>query len=399
MRIFTGSPHPFEGNQAFFDRDSGLLSRGFCKIGVLSEVITLGSPTRNELPQMNHATWHQMEDPDWWKSLDLNGLILITWGNWRFGTIVKAASQAGIRVAQMTDTLGNSYPMADFKAHLNAEKAHYWFEPRWKQVTRMLCKLPITLSIRLVYRDRKDARAIASSEWFFAPTPGSAERYRKLIRFFCGCEAAKKVRFIPFPVNFHFKYSGKIKKQNEVVAVGRWDSTQKRTPLLMRTISRSLDTRPNLKFRIFGRLTPELEEWHRSLSPAHREKVTLEGMVDNSVLAEGYQRAKVILVSAAYEGCHNASAEALCSGASVVGCRSPFLGVLEWHASKNSGRLADSDSDEALSTALMHELDAWDRGERDPVTISHDWASVLHSDRVAQRILSLFSEDPDTPNT
>ena len=185
-----------------------------------------------------------------------------------------------------------------------------------------------------------------------------------------------------------------MEKQDEVVAVGRWDSLQKRTPLLTATISKALAMRPSSRFRIFGRITPELESWHRQLPTTIRSQVVLEGLVSNAELATAYQRARVMLVSAAYEGCHNSSAEAVCSGASVVACRSPFLGALEWHASKNSGRLAERATPESLAQALLDELAAWDRGEREPLAISEAWTRELHPDRVATRILEIFGESP-----
>jgi glycosyltransferase involved in cell wall biosynthesis len=394
MRIFTGSPHPFIGDQAFFDRDSGLLSCGFETLGISSGVITLGSATACDLPAMNHGTWKQMEDPDWWSNLNLDGLVFISWGNWRFRRMVTAAMKAGIHVAQMTDTQGIQSPVSDWRAHLQAEGAHYWYEPRWKQICRTVAKLPITLTARIAYRDLRDAGTIASSDYFLAPTPRAAERYGNLTRRLQSAEASRRVRFVPFPVNFHFKYLPEILKIEEVIAVGRWDSSQKRTPLLIATISRALAQRSTIRFRIFGKISLELQSWHQALVGPIREQVSLEGNVSSSTLAAAYQRARVILVSSAYEGCHNASAEAICCGATVVGCRSPFLGVLEWHAGKNSGRLAEQATPDSLSQALLDELDAWNHGQRDPAAISRDWTQELHADRVAARILELFSELP-----
>ena len=395
MRIFTGALYPYpDGSQTFFDREAGLLSRGFEALGIESGAITLEPATSSDLPAMTRASRQQLEDPRWWATMNLDGLILITWANYDYRPVVKAAMQAGIRVAQVTDTQGISSPVADWSAHLQAERAHYWFEPRWRQIVRTLAKLPITLTSRVIYRDLRDARTIAASDYFLAPTPRAAERYKTFTRRLQGAKAAERVLFVPFPVNFHFEYSPGIAKLEEVVAVGRWDSHQKRTPLLMATISEALKSRPTIRFRIFGQRSPELDQWHQQLPEHLRGQVVIEGLVPNNRVVEAYQRARVILVSAAYEGCHNASAEAVCSGTSVVGCRSPFLGVLEWHASKNSGRLADKETPESLTRALLDELESWDRGDRDPEAISKAWTRELRADRVAARILDLFAKLP-----
>jgi glycogen synthase len=149
-----------------------------------------------------------------------------------------------------------------------------------------------------------------------------------------------------------------------------------------------------LRFRIFGKVTDELTKWHAGLSSAHKKRVILEGLVANSELVKAYQSARCMLVSAAYEGCHNASAEALCCGSSIVACRSPYLEALEWHAGENSGRLAAKSTPDSLSKALLDELQAWDSGQRDPETISNTWTKMMHPDRVAERLLSLLSKVP-----
>jgi len=398
MRIFTGALYPYpDGGQAYFDREAGLLSRGFEALGIDSGSITFGPAAPNDLPSMIRASRSQLENPEWWSALNLDGLVLITWANFQFKRIVEAAMKAGIPVAQWTDTQGIHSPVADWQAHLQAERAHYWHEPRWKQIARTLAKLPVTMTARIVHRDLRDARTISASDYFFAPTPRAAARYQNLTRRLQGAAAASKALFVPFPVNFHFNYTPTIPKREEVVAVGRWDSRQKRTPLLTGTIERALQHRPGITFRIFGQRSPELDQWHQRLEPSLRNQVIIEGLVPNSKVAEAYQRAKVILVSAAYEGCHNASAEAICSGVSVVGCRSPFLGVLEWHASRNSGRLAEDETPESLSQTLIDELNSWDRGERDPEAISNAWIKELRADHVAAQILGLFSKLPNGP--
>jgi hypothetical protein len=394
MRWFTSTPCNFDGDQTFFDRDSGLTMRGFTALGIESGSITLGPAKATDLPAMTRATHEEMESPEWWASMKLDGLVFYTWGQAQYAGMVRAAMQSGAKVAQVTDAQGVSSILSDWRANLSAESAHYWYEPRWKQLGRTLIKLPYTSTVRLVKRDLAHARAIAASDLFFAASPSAAERYRNFVRRAVNAERAQRVHMVPIPVNFHFRFSAAEPKQNEIIAVGRWDSLQKRTSLLTGTLSLALKRVTNTTVRIFGTITPELESWYAGLSANQRRQVTLEGLVSNSTIAEAYRRARVMLVSAAYEGCHNASAEAICSGASVVGCRSPFLGAIEWHTSKNSGRLTDQATPDSLAATLLDELAAWDCGHRDPAAISQAWIRELHPDRVAARILELFEQTP-----
>lgn len=394
MKWFTGTPRNFEGTQTFFDRESGLTMRGFCALGIESGSITLGPAKEGDFPEMIRAYREQLESPAWWATLHLDGLVFYNWGLPCYANMARAAKSAGIKVALVSDGTGILSPVSDWNAHLHVEAAHFWHRPRWWRILRTILKLPYTHTLRLFIRDLPYARAMVAGDLFLAPTPDAAVRFKNLTRRLIGRAASEKIHFVPIPVNFHFRFTTSDKKHDEVIAVGRWDSLQKRTPLLIQTISLALTKHVGIHFRIFGRRTSELESWHQSLGAHERARVHLEGVVDNATLAEAYRRAKVMLVSSAYEGCHNSSAEAICSGASVVACRSPFLEAIEWHTSKSSGSLSPKPTAEALCRTLLAELEAWDRGERNPLAISQAWTRMLHPDRVAARILELFGQTP-----
>lgn len=392
MRWFTCSPRNFFGTDAFFARDSGLTCHGFRALGIESRAIALAPAHEGQSADMIRGTIEQMNNPAWWGALNLDGLIIYTWGQPKYRSVVEAAMAAGVKVAQVTDTQGLTSPVADLLGHLRAEQAHYWQEPAFKRLFRTIIKLPVSCTIRLLRRDRAHARMVATSDYFFAPTPRAALRFQTLVRRLVSKQAAAKVLCVPIPVNFHFIHDPGVAKKEEVVAVGRWDSLQKRTPLLATTISQALKLRQSTRYRIFGKITPYLEAWHQELPPEYRQRVVLEGLVPNAELTTAYQQARVMLVSAAYEGCHVSSAEALCCGASVVACRSPFLGALEWHISKNSGRLSDKANPQALAQTLVEELAAWDRGERNPQAISEAWTKIFHPEQVVRSILEIFGE-------
>ena len=51
----------------------------------------------------------------------------------------------------------------------------------------------------------------------------------------------------------------------------------------------------------------------------------------------------------------------------------PLLSVVQWYTSKNSGTVAAEDTAEALSTALLAELQQWENGTRQATTIASIW--------------------------
>lgn len=390
-RIATGTPCNFDGTQDFFDRDSGLTMRGFQSIGIDSYSITLAPAKPGDLPVMKRATWQELESHEWWRSQKLDGLVFYAWGNPKYRRMVAAAKTAGIRVAQFTDTQGIISPLADWKAHIRSEEAYFWHEPTTKRFLRKIGKLAYSHTLRILIRDRNIVKSILEGDLFLSATPNSEVRYKRLVRRITGKDYSDRIHYVPLPVNWHFEYDGTIKKDNDIVAIGRWDSHQKRSGLLIATINEFLKKHQKTRFRIFGSTTEQLKTWHSQLNTQMRDQVILEGLVPNHELAEPLKKAKIILVSSAYESFHIASAEAVCCGATVVACRSPFLDPLEWHSSKCSGTLSDSPTPESLSNALHHELQAWDMGHRDPFAISNSWIKEFHPEYVAKRILELLN--------
>lgn len=389
-KIFTGTPMDFNGGQGYFDRESGLICRGLNYIGSESRSVCLGKRRESDHDYLIRASQEELNDPGWWQTLKMDYLVFYTWADPKFQSITRAAQAAGIKVAQFTDAEGVETPITHFKAHLTSEFSHYWYLPKYLQYFKLLRKLPYTLTARIIFRDQKIAKMITSSDLFFAATPQACERYKLLVKRLLGKSAESKVFHVPQPVNFHFKYDASVKKENLIISVGRWNSTQKRTPLLLGTIKETLRQKPDLTFAIYGSHDETMTKWHRSLSKEEQKQVRIMGVVSNADLVAAYQKAKIMLVSSAYEGCHNASAEAVCTGTTIVGCDSPFLEVLKWHASYNSGTITQKASIQSLSEALITELGLWDSGHRDPQKISNNWCDIFHPDKVAKRIVTLF---------
>jgi glycosyltransferase involved in cell wall biosynthesis len=394
MRWFTCTPKHFVGNQSFMDRDSGLLCRGFEALGGHTRAVQLAPSAADDDPLVLRAEADQMTDPVWWKNSGADGVVLFSYGSLAYQNIASAIVDAGLKLVQMTDTHGVISPWADASAQLRIQWHYHWNLPMIQRLARVVASLPPSYLWKALVRDPRRVRMMLTGDFICGATPDSTSRYQRMIRCLGGSQATEKVRHVPIPTNVHFRWGPGTPKSDEVVAVGRWDSVQKRTPLLLETIQYAVGKRSGTTFAIYGGITPEIERWHTALPMEQQNRVRLHGKVPNAALVEAYSRARVMLVSAAYEGCHIASAEVLCCGASVVGCQSPFLCAIEWHISHNSGRLAARATGRALGETLLAELADWDAGLRNPAAISQFWTRELHTDRVAARILKLFGETP-----
>lgn len=372
------------------DRDTGLVSSGFRALGQNSCAVQLAPALPDDLPEVIRASQAQMEDANWWLATGAAGVVLFSYGSPSYQAIADAIVSAGLKLVQMADTHGVISPWADAVSHLQSQWHHHWHRSIPVRLLRTLASLPSSYLYSGLTRDPKRVHMMTTGDYFCGASPSSAERYRRMVRRLGSRGISDKVQHVPIPVGFHFDWPQNGKKIDEVVAVGRWDSQQKRTPLLMTSIGHTAKARPATIFRIFGNITPELVKWHDNLPEKSKARVRLEGKVTNAALAEAYIRARVMLVSAAYEGCHISSAEALCCGATIVACKSPFLCALEWHTSKDSGQLARRATGESLGSALVSELEIWDQGIRDPSNISRNWREIFLPDKVASRIMGLF---------
>jgi hypothetical protein len=98
------------------------------------------------------------------------------------------------------------------------------------------------------------------------------------------------------------------------------------------------------------------------------------------------------LCSSFSEGYHTSSAEALCSGCSVVGYESPYLPNLPYYASEQSGSIAEEGTAKAMSAAISLEIAAWNAGQRNPSRISELWSERLHAENIPARIFELLHQ-------
>lgn len=388
MRWYTCTPRRFLGNRSFFDRDSGLTSIGFRMLGVESMAIMLGPAMDDDLPEIIRAADGQLRDPAWWKSLQLDGVVFYGWGEGEYLGIAQAIAAAGIRLVQVSDSHGIFSALTGLADYLSSPWHHQWWESQPKKILRALFKIPHGFTVQLK-KNREMVQLIEIGDFFLCAVPQGADKTRRLAEILSGPAATAKVRFLPIPIQSHFRFTEKDSKEDQVISVGRWDGPQKRQHLLMATIERAAKSRPSTRFRIFGTPTPELDSWHSALPADIAQRVLLEGQKPNSEVALAYRRSRVMLVTASFEGCHNSSAEAICSGCSIVGVDTPFLAALAWHASRDSGRLAENAEPDTVAATLVQELEVWDAGGRDPRAISAAWCDVFHPDRVAADILQL----------
>ena len=390
MRWLTCTPVSFSGAEEFFSRDTGLLSRGFRELGVECSAVMPAPARENDLPELVRVPYSSMEDTAWWKDQNATGVVLYAWGHPRYRRVAAAIREAGIFLVLNQDSGGVVSPL---------NGPGIWIRDRWASSgagrvaggwSRFILSVLKEITIGLARTDPLRARHLRNGDVIAAVSPEAANRYRRLCRLYGGDRLAEKVEVVPHPVSTLFVPGETADREKSIISVGRWDDErQKRTSLLVRVMESVLRSDPDVRWIVVGRRSAYLDEWHASRPEEERQRVLLSGVVTPEVLAGHMRGAMVSYCSSAFESFHISSAEALCSGCSVVGPDLPGMSSFPWFCGEDCGTLANDDSVEGHGAALLAELRAWTLGKRDPLRIGRLWGPRLHAPAVAAKILEM----------
>ena len=305
-----------------------------------------------ETDELLRVPMSKLHQPAWWKSQNLDTVILYSWGDPRYTGIARAIRKAGLKLIIHFDSSGELHEHLHRPGNraLNAIKD---------------CAVNLLRRLHLGY-----AHAITTS----GPC---IESFRNDVYY--GVDIANKCHEFPTPVNSCFKYDGTA-KQMRIICTGSWQYPVKRTPLMMQVLELTLQRNGTAQADICGTLSPELQLWHNALPAEMQQRIHLHGQCTHAQLSELCNAASISLCTSESEGSHGASAEALCCGCSVVCPPRPLLSVVQWYTSKNSGTVAAEDTAEALCTALLTELQLWENGTRQATAIASTWGASFQAD-------------------
>ena len=389
MRIYTCTPVDFPGDEGFFARDSGLLCRGFQKIGIETKAVMPGDPRENDCHDLIRVSYFLLQSIDWWKSQNIEAVVFYSWGAPKYWKIARAIKKANIRLMINLDSGGyysilqNPLFLARF-SFLQAINKYGLLKGFFLAMCRMLRDLflPYHELFRLFHLHQADL--------LLAVSPLALGRVRKFLGFFCQHKLAQRLRFIPHPVSDSALYRGKP-KQNLVVALGRWTASdwQKNPKLHIQILSLFLEKHLDFKAVIAGPFDPTFEALLASLRPDIRSRLTLTGRLPNEQVLKILDEAKISIALTRHESFHIATGEALCCGCSIVTYPSLMLPSMQYFMENGDGTMAKSINPADILHALDVEADLWHSGLRDPFQISVFWQRRLHASNVALAVAAL----------
>jgi hypothetical protein len=385
MRWYTCTPVAFGGGADFFARDSGLLCRGLQSIGCDSRAVMPGERLAGDQADLIRTDYINLESADWWRSHDLDGVVLYAWGRPRFRRVAQAIHDAGVFLVLNQDNGGLVSPLAGFSGWIQEQRV---LAGGMAKFLRLVVR---GLTVGLFVTDPLRAMHLKYGNVIACVSPAAAVHYRRLCKIYGGQLMADRVQLVPHPVEPLFIYQTNSKpKVRQIACIGRWqDEVQKRPGLLQDTLTKLLAVDGDVTVEIIGERTASMDKWHAALALDLQLRIRLRGRIDRRDIAQLLQSSQVFYSPSAFESFGIAAGEALCSGCSVVSGKSSSLGSFEWFVSEKSGTLADTDDLGGHLAALQAELANWDRGLRSAKAISSVWSERLHADKVAARVLQI----------
>lgn len=352
LRFATCTPVAFHANEYFYTRDTGLICKELQKQGLECRVIMPLPAHDDDIPTTDllRVPPEELHNTAWWRSLDIDAVILYSWGDPRYTQIARAIRKAGLKLIIHFDSSG------ELHEHLH--------RPGIKLVNK--AKDILVNQLRRLHLSY--AHCITSS----APCIMSFQQDACY-----GLSISEKCKLFPTPVDSCFRFNG-MEKQARIICTGSWHIPVKRAGMLMRTLEMLLNRHPVVQVDICGTATPELQEWHRTVPMHMQARIHLHGMCSHEQLSRLYNVASISLCTSESEGSHGASAEALCCGCSIVCPPRPLLSVVRWYTSRNSGLVSEDDTPDSLSQALYIELENWQKGLRNASEISKAWQSCFN---------------------
>ncbi len=371
-RIYTCTPFAFPANAPFFARDTGLIHTQLRAMGVESRCVLALPQDPRDLPdpegRVIRTTLQNMEDPNWWRSHELDGVFLYSWGAPRYRKVARAIHKAGIRLAIHLDM--GSLP-------------RYWNQtlPLHRRLYQALRETGVNIfrACHLRYADVITAPRVV---------------YQDMKKTFFYKKIANKVRVWPCPVAPHFNYNNETKHPH-ITCVGRWDDVHiKRTGYLMKALEHLTRLHPETQVEVCGGIPNCMEEWHKNLPQQIRENIHLKGYTPNQEIPNILKSAQISVCTSFSEGTCIAMGEALCCGCSIIVANRPcFLpAVMDYALMPGCGRIPENDTPEAMATALLQELESWQRGERDAQNIAQTAHNLFH---IAHHLRSIFNLPAD----
>jgi glycosyltransferase involved in cell wall biosynthesis len=350
-------------------------------------VVMPDAPDAKQHPEIVRTTIAEMESPNWWKKYELDAVVLGAWAAPRYTGIARAVQNSGALLIIRCDS-GVPYSQwqkTPWKSFYDNYLSFRYRGRGWGRSGALSLLKTAAFYIPAVY-EKKVIEHLACAGLILNEAPEGVRFLKALLCRYGRPDVAAKVNYVPHPVAETAGYSEGDGKERRIIAVGRWDSYQKNTPLLMKTLRRVLGDFPDYEVHIFGRGERALEKYRESVPKAIKARIHIRGEIAHAALEMEYRKSLIFFAPSRSESFNIAAAEALSCGCSFAG--SGHIFSFRNFVSKNSGTVARHYTVNGMADALTTEVLSWNEGRYDPVRLSRLWRFEFSCGTVAQLILN-----------
>jgi glycosyltransferase involved in cell wall biosynthesis len=322
--------------------------------------------------------------PRLWRDLNLDAALLCTW--LVHTDLMRAARPYARHLLSLADSDG-----------CLGVRVHPWslLGRMWVLQPRLLDRLRSALwwLRQLIGLDvRRDNEVLAScrlADRIIVFSPGAQENLKAFFRYHREEGLEGRITVAPYPVDETFEASPLVTtREDQVVAIGRWDDPQKDVELLVGALAQVLRQRTATRCLILG---PGGDQALQTLTTAWADRIEYLGAVPPLRVREILDHSRCLLSTSRWESGPIVAAEALLRGCSLVGPQS-IPSFRQFCRNGACGTTFASRSPSAVAAALKSELQAWDVGDRHPERIAACWRGCFLATSVCERLLTGLGE-------
>jgi glycosyltransferase involved in cell wall biosynthesis len=328
-----------------------------------------------------------LRDPALWASLGLDAALVVTWLVGRADVLTAMRPHVGLLLS-LTDSDGvvgvRVFPRMLFGRM-------WWSNRRFRDrvgAAGWWLRQYLGMSAGI---DREVLAGAALTDRLVVYSPGAARNLRSFLEYHGASELGARVMVAPYPVADDFeRLPVSARREDQVVAIGRWWDPQKDAPLLAATIRRYLQRGGRWRFVVIGCGGTEL------FGPLERQypgRVVLRGVVPPAEVADVLGRSNVLLSTSRWESGPIVASEALLRGCSLVG-PSSIPSFCHFSRDGEYGTTFAARTAGAVAEALVQEEGAWARRAREPATIAGAWQGCFTPATVCRQLLEGLDTAP-----
>lgn len=391
MKILTASPLPLSRDS--WTRDITVLYRGFAALGHDAANVRLHSLDGSTFSGVLQISRKEIESAAWWKNQACDLVVANTWGQPKNNAMVRAIKASGAKVVARLDSDGYNSPWNGLLRFFRITRFKFSETKPISTATIQAAIKTLLFSIPQVY-DSKMLEHLSLADIIGIESEGARSKFTNLLRLYRRPDLINKLRVVRHPVVPEIDdltIPPLTHRKNCIVCVGRWESSQKDAPLLIKTLVSALASRTDWEAHIFGSGEDKINALLQSASAAIAKRITLHGPHPHNEILEAYRHSKISLFTSRYESGPIAAQEALCLGCTVVG--PPDIPSMQDLCSPElAGTITQSRNVADMSAGLVNQMQKYDSEIRAPVDIAQSAKEMFHVTSVCRNVLKAFHE-------